>query len=103
MTHPTDPTDPTDPTGTTDPHAPHAPEPSTDAPHPTDTADALRSVGGESAASAIGSFMAGIEQQVFQRRPPAIELVQEAQPVRGISGDGLEITISLPEPSASER
>jgi hypothetical protein len=100
VTHPPDPTGPTDPHAS---HAPDAPDQSTDALDPTDTADALRSVRGESVASAIGSFMAGIEQQVFQRRPPAIELVQEAQPVRGISGDGLEITISLPEPSASER
>ncbi len=65
--------------------------------------DALKPMRGESVAAAVGSFMAGIEQQVFQRRPPAIELVQEVQPVRGVSGDGLEITISLPEPDAPKR
>ena len=86
--------DPTRPEPTADPADPR---------DPTDAPDALKPVRGESVASAIGSFMAGIEQQVFQRRPPAIELVQEAQPVRGVSGDGLEITISLPEPSPSER
>jgi hypothetical protein len=69
----------------------------------TETPDALKPVRGESVAAAVGSFMAGIEQQVFQRRPPAIELIQEAQPVRGVSGDGLEITISLPDPGAPER
>ena len=86
--------DPTRPEPTADPADPR---------DPTDAPDALKPVRVESVASAIGSFMAGIEQQVFQRRPPAIELVQEAQPVRGVSGDGLEITISLPEPSPSER
>lgn len=99
MTHRTD---PTDESGL--PSAGHDPERPGDAGAPDpDAPDALRSVSGESAAAAIGSFMGGIEQQVFQRRPPAIELVQQAQPVRGISGDGLEITISLPEPSAPER
>ncbi len=63
------------------------------------TPGALRPVQGESVAAAVGSFMAGIEQQVFQRRPPAIELVRETQPVRGTSGEGLEITISLPGPT----
>jgi hypothetical protein len=98
-------TDPTGPTGLTDePDLPEQPEQHPEGPgDPSDVPDALKPVRGESVAAAVGSFMAGIEQQVFQRRPPAIELVQQAQPVRGISGDGLEITISLPDPGAPER
>jgi hypothetical protein len=94
MTDPNDPTRPTD-----DLPVPDAP----DALDADDTPDALKPMRGESVAAAVGSFMAGIEQQVFQRRPPAIELVQEVQPVRGVSGDGLEITISLPEPDPPKR
>jgi hypothetical protein len=94
MTDPNDLTRPTD-----DLPVPDAP----DALDADDTPDALKPMRGESVAAAVGSFMAGIEQQVFQRRPPAIELVQEVQPVRGVSGDGLEITISLPEPDPPKR
>ena len=66
------------------------------------TAGALRTSKGESVAAAVGSFMAGIEQQVFQRRPPGVELVQEHAPIRGTSASGLEVTIDVP-PLPSER
>jgi hypothetical protein len=83
------------------------------APDPTDEADPkdecseaderaeapgtpLRATRGESIGAAVGSFMGGIEQQVFQRRPPAVELVRQATPVRGTSGAGLQITIDVP-------
>lgn len=105
MTDPVDPIDPhdlPDPTSP-DPHAELEPDPDLELDAGEPGADALKPMRGESVAAAVGSFMAGIEQQVFQRRPPAIELVQEVQPVRGVSGDGLEITISLPEPDAPKR
>ncbi len=57
---------------------------------------ALKAAKGEAVATAVGSFMAGIEQQVFQRRPPAVELVQEHAHQRGTSSDGLEVTIDIP-------
>ena len=57
---------------------------------------ALKAARGESVAGAVGSFMAGIEQQVFQRRPPGVELVQEHSHSRGTSADGLEVTIEVP-------
>jgi hypothetical protein len=57
---------------------------------------ALRTSKGESVGAAVGSFMAGIEQQVFQRRPPGVELVREHAPIRGTSSDGLEVTIDVP-------
>lgn len=63
---------------------------------------ALKAGTGGSVATAVGSFMAGIEQQVFQRRPPAVELVQEHAPIRGTSAAGLEITIDVP-PLGHER
>lgn len=95
-------TDPVDPHDLPDPTNPD-PDPDLELDAGEPGADALKPMRGESVAAAVGSFMAGIEQQVFQRRPPAIELVQEVQPVRGVSGDGLEITISLPEPDAPKR
>jgi hypothetical protein len=57
---------------------------------------------GSSVAAAVGGFMGGIEQQVFHRRPPAIEVVRQATPVRGTSGEGVEVTIDLspPDPPA---
>lgn len=66
------------------------------------TTPALKSRSGESVGAAVGSFMSGLEQQIFQRRPPAVELVRQAQPTRALSGDGLEITISVPEAGTSD-
>jgi hypothetical protein len=103
MTDRPDPTSPSDPTDDPELPAPEAPDTLAALEDADDTPDALKPMRGESVAAAVGSFMAGIEQQVFQRRPPAIELVQEVQPVRGVSGDGLEITISLPEPDPPKR
>ena len=57
---------------------------------------ALKGSAGESVGAAVGSFMAGIEQQIFQRRPPGVELVQEHAHHRGTSAEGLEITIDVP-------
>lgn len=59
-------------------------------------APALKGSAGESVGAAVGSFMAGIEQQIFQRRPPGVELVQEHAHHRGTSTEGLEITIDVP-------
>ncbi|MFN8622762.1 MAG: hypothetical protein U0869_18660 [Chloroflexota bacterium] len=63
-----------------------------------DDASGLRDTRSESFGAAIGSFMAGLEQQIFQKRPPAVEVIHEVQPSRMLSGEGLEVTISLPDP-----
>lgn len=73
-----------------------------DGPEAGSTVPALKSTSGESVGAAVGSFMSGLEQQIFQRRPPAVELVRQAQPVRAVSGDGLEITISVPDASPAD-
>jgi hypothetical protein len=41
----------------------------------------------------IGGIIVGFDQQIFRNLPPAQEVVQKSQPVRGLSGlgDGLEI------------
>jgi hypothetical protein len=41
----------------------------------------------------IGGIVVGFDQQIFRNLPPAQELVEKSQPVRGVSGlgDGLEI------------
>jgi hypothetical protein len=46
----------------------------------------------------IGGILGATEQQVFGRRPPAIELVRQATPVRGVAADGSHITLELPGP-----
>jgi hypothetical protein len=75
--------------------APTGPDPELEPEAPT-TAP-LRRSRGEVVGSAVASFMGGIEQQVFQRRPPAIELVRQPAPVRGVTGDGRELTVVLPD------
>jgi hypothetical protein len=46
----------------------------------------------------IGGIIAGFESQVLRSTPPPWELVQKAQPVRGVSGqDGSLLTIELPD------
>ena len=46
----------------------------------------------------IGGILAGVDGQIFRSTPPAAELVQQARPVRGLSGeDGALLTIELPE------
>jgi len=46
----------------------------------------------------IGGILAGVDGQIFRSTPPAAELVQGADPVRGLSGeDGTLLSIELPE------
>jgi len=49
----------------------------------------------------IGGIVVGFDQQVFRNLPPAHEVVEKAQPVRGVSGlgDGLEIVFPDDDPS----
>jgi hypothetical protein len=50
-----------------------------------------------SAAQAIGGVLAGIDAQVFRASKPPAELVEQAQPVRGIAGrDGSFLSIEIP-------
>jgi hypothetical protein len=59
---------------------------------------------GSSMGALIGGILGATEQQVFGRRPPAIELVRQAAPVRGVAADGSRITIELPvlDPAAPD-
>jgi hypothetical protein len=46
----------------------------------------------------IGGILVGFDQQVFRSTPPAQELVQKGQPVRGLSGeDGGALEVVFPE------
>jgi hypothetical protein len=46
---------------------------------------------------AIGGVVAGIEAQVFRAGRAPAELVREAEPVRGLTGqDGTLLTIDIP-------
>jgi regulator of ribonuclease activity A len=46
----------------------------------------------------IGGILVGFDQQIMRTTPPAQELVQQAAPIRGLSGeDGTGLTITLPQ------
>ena len=56
-----------------------------------------------SAAQTMGGIIVGFDQQVFRTTPPAHELVEQAKPVRGISGeDGSDFLIVMPGDAAPE-
>lgn len=57
----------------------------------------LRSSGFQQFGSVIGGAIAGIEEQVFGRRPPGEVQVRQAQPTRGLTGDGTAVTLDFPE------
>jgi hypothetical protein len=53
----------------------------------------------------IGGILVGFDQQVFRSTPPAQELVQKGQPVRGLSGEdggALEVVFPEDQPSAAD-
>jgi hypothetical protein len=51
-----------------------------------------------SSVQAIGSVLAGFDAQVFRATRPPAELVEQAQPVRGLKGrDGTLLSIDIPE------
>jgi hypothetical protein len=94
------------PPATTPPSSPVAPHPEEpdeaafdDAREPLPT---LRSSGFQQFGSVMGGVIAGIEQQVFGRKPPGEIQVRQAQPTRGLTGDGTQVTLDFPEPGHGE-
>jgi len=58
---------------------------------------ALTTSGFQQFGGVLGGVIAGIEQQVFGRKPPGEVQVRQAQPTRGLTGDGTEVTLDFPE------
>lgn len=58
---------------------------------------ALKTSGFQQFGSVMGGVIAGIEQQVFGRKPPGEVQVRQAQPTRGLTGDGTQVTLDFPE------
>jgi hypothetical protein len=58
---------------------------------------ALKTSGFQQFGSVMGGVIAGIEQQVFGRKPPGEVQVRQAQPTRGLTGDGNQVTLDFPE------
>jgi hypothetical protein len=46
--------------------------------------------------AAIGGMLAGFDHQIFRTTPPPHELVLKASPVRGLSGEGADLEITIP-------
>lgn len=63
---------------------------------------ALRTSGFQQFGSVLGGVIAGIEQQVFGRKPPGEVQIRQAQPTRALTGDGTEVTLDFPEPGHGE-
>ena len=57
---------------------------------------ALTSSGFQQFGSVMGGVIAGIEQQVFGRKPPGEVQIRQAQPTRGLTGDGTQVTLAFP-------
>jgi hypothetical protein len=62
----------------------------------------LRSSGFQQFGSVMGGVIAGIEQQVFGRKPPGEIEVRQAQPTRGLTDDGNQVTLDFPDPGHGE-
>jgi hypothetical protein len=58
---------------------------------------ALETSGFQQFGSVLGGVIAGIEQQVFGRRPPGEVEVRQSQPTRGLTGDGTQVTLDFPD------
>jgi hypothetical protein len=58
---------------------------------------ALETSGFQQFGSVMGGVIAGIEQQVFGRRPPGEVEVRQSQPTRGLTGDGNQVTLDFPD------
>jgi hypothetical protein len=63
---------------------------------------ALKTSGFQQFGSVMGGVIAGIEQQVFGRKPPGEVQVRQAQPTRGLTGDGTQVTLGFPDPGHGE-
>ncbi len=59
--------------------------------------EALRSGGLGQMGGVIGGVIAGIEQQVFGRRPPGEVEIRQVQPARGLTDDGTTVTLEFPD------
>lgn len=64
---------------------------------------ALRTSGFQQFGGVMGGVIAGIEQQVFGRKPPGEVQIRQAQPTRALTGDGTQVTLDFPEPGHGER
>lgn len=54
--------------------------------------------GGPPVGETLGGILAGFDQQVLRRQPPAQELVLKGSPVRGLAGDDPgDLVIELPD------
>ena len=58
---------------------------------------ALETSGFQQFGSVMGGVIAGIEQQVFGRKPPGEVQVRQSQPTRGLTGDGTQVILDFPE------
>ncbi len=58
---------------------------------------ALETSGFQQFGSVLGGVIAGIEQQVFGRKPPGEVQVRQAQPTRGLTGEGTQVTLDFPD------
>lgn len=63
---------------------------------------ALETSGFQQFGAVMGGIIAGIEQQVFGRRPPGEVEIRQSQPTRGLTGDGTQVTLDFPEPGHGE-
>ncbi|MBX3028763.1 MAG: hypothetical protein KF809_01255 [Chloroflexi bacterium] len=57
----------------------------------------LRSGGFGQVGGVIGGVIAGIEQQVFGRKPPGEVEIRQVQPARGLTNDGSTVTLEFPD------
>lgn len=60
---------------------------------------ALETSGFQQFGAVMGGVIAGIEQQVFGRRPPGEVEIRQSQPTRGLTGDGTQVTLDFPDSS----
>ncbi len=58
---------------------------------------ALETSGFQQFGAVMGGVIAGIEQQVFGRRPPGEVEIRQSQPTRGLTGDGTQVTLDFPD------
>ena len=80
------------------PATPPGDEPAADAFDPQrEPLPALRTSGFQQFGSVMGGVIAGIEQQGFGRKPPGEVQVRHAQPTRGLTGDGTQVTLDFPD------
>ena len=45
----------------------------------------------------IGGILVGFDQQILRNLPPAHELVEKSKPVRGLSGQDVDLEVLFPD------